>query len=40
VREYLPAAAQTDADLAVPVMKIVALLDEPTIIPIPVPAAD
>lgn len=37
VREYLPAAAQTDADLAVPVMKIAALLDEPTIIPVPVP---
>ncbi|WP_422227271.1 class I SAM-dependent methyltransferase [Mycobacterium sp.] len=37
MREYLPAAAQTDADLAVPLMKLVALLDEPTIIPIPVP---
>jgi SAM-dependent methyltransferase len=37
VREYLPAAAQTDADLAVPVKKIVALLDEPTVIPVPVP---
>jgi SAM-dependent methyltransferase len=37
VREYLPAAAQTDADLAVPVMKIAALLGDPTILPVPVP---
>ena len=37
VREYLPAAAQTDADLAIPVTKLMSLLGEPTIVPIPVP---
>lgn len=37
VREYLPAAAQTDADLAVPITKLMSLLGEPTIVPIPVP---
>jgi SAM-dependent methyltransferase len=36
-REYLPAAAQTDAELAVPIAKLVALLGDPTIIPVPVP---
>jgi hypothetical protein len=36
VREYLPAAAETDAELAIPIAKLVALLDEPTIIPVPV----
>jgi SAM-dependent methyltransferase len=35
--EYLPAAAQTDADLAIPIDKLIALLDQPTIIPVPVP---
>jgi len=37
VREYLPAAAQTDADLAVPIVRLISLLDEPTIVPVPVP---
>jgi hypothetical protein len=37
VREYLPAAAQTDAELAVPIATLTSLLPESTIIPIPVP---
>jgi SAM-dependent methyltransferase len=37
VREYLPAAAQTDADLAIPITQLMSLLAEPTIIPVPVP---
>ncbi|HEY9302937.1 MAG TPA: methyltransferase domain-containing protein [Mycobacterium sp.] len=37
LRDYLPAAAQTNADLAIPIEKLIALLDEPTIVPIPVP---
>jgi SAM-dependent methyltransferase len=37
VNEYLPAAAQTDADLAVPIEKLVSLLGESKIIPVPVP---
>jgi SAM-dependent methyltransferase len=37
LREYLPAAAQTDADLAVPITKLTSLLGDPTIVPVPVP---
>jgi SAM-dependent methyltransferase len=37
LREYLPAAAQTDADLAVPITKLASLLGDPTIVPVPVP---
>jgi SAM-dependent methyltransferase len=37
VDEYLPAAAQTDADLAVPIAKLVWMLGDPRIIPVPVP---
>ena len=37
VNEYLPAAAQTNADLAVPIAKLVSLLGDPRIIPVPVP---
>jgi hypothetical protein len=37
LREYLPAAARTDADLAVPMTKLTSLLGDPTIIPVPVP---
>ncbi len=36
VREYLPVAAQTDSELAAPLTNLVALLDEPTIVPVPV----
>jgi SAM-dependent methyltransferase len=35
--EYLPAAAETDADLAVPMGKLVSLLGDPSIIGVPVP---
>jgi SAM-dependent methyltransferase len=35
--EYLPAAAQTDADLAVPIAKLVELLGDPKIVTVPVP---
>ena len=37
VSEYLPPAAQTDADLAVPIAKLVSLLGDPRIVPVPVP---
>lgn len=37
VREYLPAAARTDAELVIPIEKLVALLNEPAIVPVPVP---
>lgn len=37
VSDYLPAAAQTDAELAVPIAKLVSLLGDPRIIPVPVP---
>jgi SAM-dependent methyltransferase len=37
VDEYLPAAARTDADLAVPIAKLASLLGDPEIIPVPVP---
>lgn len=37
LREYLPAAAQTDADLAVPITKLTSLLGNPRIVPLPVP---
>jgi SAM-dependent methyltransferase len=37
VNEYLPAAARTDADLAVPITELVDLLGDPKIIPVPVP---
>jgi SAM-dependent methyltransferase len=37
LHEYLPAAAQTDASLAIPIEKLVAMLDEPTIIAVPIP---
>jgi SAM-dependent methyltransferase len=37
LRDYLPAAAQTDADLAVPISELESLLGEVTIVPIPVP---
>jgi SAM-dependent methyltransferase len=37
LREYLPAAGQSDAELAVPITKLTSLLGEPTIVPIPVP---
>ncbi|MEE3062730.1 MAG: methyltransferase domain-containing protein [Actinomycetota bacterium] len=37
IRDYLPAAAQTDADLAVPIAKLASLLGDPRIIPVPVP---
>jgi SAM-dependent methyltransferase len=35
--EYLPAAARTDMDLAVPVEAILSLLDRPRVIPVPLP---
>lgn len=37
LRDYLPAAAQTDADLAIPVSELASLLGEVTIVPVPVP---
>ncbi|WP_225729444.1 MULTISPECIES: class I SAM-dependent methyltransferase [unclassified Nocardia] len=37
LREYLPAAAETDAALAVPVPELVALLGDATVTPVPVP---
>lgn len=37
VSDYLPAAAQTNADLAVPIAKLVWMLGDPRIIPVPVP---
>jgi hypothetical protein len=37
VSDYLPAAAQTDADLAIPIANLVSLLGDPRIIPVPVP---
>lgn len=37
LREYLPAAARTDADLAIPIARLTSLLGDPTIIPVPVP---
>ena len=37
LREYLPAAAQSAADLAVPITKLTSLLGGPTIVSIPVP---
>lgn len=37
LREYLPAAAQIDAELAVPITKLIALLRDPTVIPVSVP---
>ena len=37
LREYLPAAAQSGADLAVPITKLTSLLGDPTIVPVPVP---
>ena len=35
--EYLPAARQADADMAVPIDTLAALLDRPVITPVPVP---
>jgi hypothetical protein len=35
--EYLPAAAQSGADLAVPITNLTSLLGDPTIVPVPVP---
>lgn len=35
--EYLPAAAKTNTELAVPIAELATLLGEPTIIPVPVP---
>jgi SAM-dependent methyltransferase len=35
--EYLPAAARTDADLAIPVQQLAALLGQPRIVPVPIP---
>lgn len=37
VDDYLPAAAQTDAELAVPLARLVSLLEDPRIIPVTVP---
>ncbi len=37
LREYLPPAAQIDADLAVPLTKLISLLGNLTIVPVPVP---
>jgi SAM-dependent methyltransferase len=37
VRDYLPAAARTDEDLAIPITKLISLLGDPTVIPVPVP---
>ena len=37
LREYLRAAAQSGADLAVPITKLTSLLGDPTIVPVPVP---
>lgn len=34
---YLPAAQQTDADLAVPIAQLIPLLGDPTIVAVPVP---
>jgi SAM-dependent methyltransferase len=35
--QYLPEAARTDAELAVPICRLTALLDSPVITPVPVP---
>jgi SAM-dependent methyltransferase len=37
VRDYLPAAAETDSRLAVPITKLTSLLGDPTVLPVPVP---
>jgi SAM-dependent methyltransferase len=37
VREYVPAAAETDARLAVPITKLTSLLDDPTVLSVPIP---
>lgn len=37
LREYLPAAADTDARLAVPLARLVSLLDDASIVPVPIP---
>ena len=37
VRDYLAAAAETDARLAVPITKLTALLGDPTVVPVPIP---
>jgi hypothetical protein len=37
LREYLPAAAETDAQLAVPITSLTSLLSNVSIVPIPVP---
>lgn len=37
LREYLPAAADTDARMAVPITKLASLLGNPSIQPIPIP---
>lgn len=35
--EYLPEAARTDADLAVPIDRLTGLLDRPRVLPVPIP---
>lgn len=37
VRDYLPAAAETDARLAVPISTLTSLLGDPTVLPVPIP---
>jgi len=37
LREYMPAAAETDARLAVPIAKLVALLGNTSVQPVPIP---
>jgi SAM-dependent methyltransferase len=37
VRAYLPAAAETDARLGVPISKLASLLGDPRVLPVPVP---
>ncbi len=37
LREYLPAAAETDASLAIPIARLTALFNQVSILPIPIP---
>lgn len=37
VGDYLPAAAETDARLAVPISTLTSLLGDPTVLPVPIP---
>lgn len=37
LREYLPEAAATDAEMAIPVARITGLLEKPRVLPVPIP---